>query len=115
MKVEPAFKAAQSAAKSLAKHSGECIELVLRLQFCRASQTLVDQLQSASTSLQAQYQAVQAFADLKIGDHDQHEPYRKTTEDILEFYLDVKKYADALVGVQKRKAKEAADDDKPSS
>jgi hypothetical protein len=95
-------KLATAAAKGLAKTCGECTELVLKLQFCRASATLVTQLQSALNTLQQQYSAVQAFADAKINDMDQYEPYKQRTDQILAYYQDVKQYANALVNVQKK-------------
>ncbi len=99
---ESTVKLAQAAARTLAKTSGECTELVLKLQSCRASATLVSQLQSALASLQQQYTAVQAFADAQINDQAMYEPYKTAAEEILAYYQDVKQYANALVNVQKR-------------
>ena len=104
---ESPVKLAQASAKHLAKISGECTELVLKLRFCRASQTLIAQLESASKSLQAQFSSVQAFADAKITDPALCEPYKEATDNILAYYNDVKVYAQALVNV---KRKEQADE-----
>ncbi len=80
----------------------------MKLRFCPASQTLITQFESASTSLQLQYAAVQAFADAKIMDHIQYEPYKEATVSILAYYHDVKQYAIALVNVKKNGRKEQA-------
>ncbi len=102
IKPELPWKLALSAAKSLAKTSGECTEMLLKLQFCRASATLIAQLTSASVSLQQQYQAVQAFADSKCTDMPAYIPYQVATEAIVAYYTDVKSYANALVNTHKK-------------
>lgn len=104
---ESPSKLAAASAKHLAKISGECTELILKLRFCRASQTLISQLESASKSLQEQHSAVQAFADAKIADPALYEKYREATDNILSYYSDVKVYANALVNCKKKENKDA--------
>ena len=87
---------------------GEVRQSALRMKSIEASDTLVQQLTSASTSLELQYNELSSVVLQKVNCAETYDPFMSQATKNLEYYDDRKVYANALASCKKRQTKASA-------
>ena len=106
LKPEQPLVQARRLLKSLAKNVGEAREMLLQLRGLHASETLVDQIKEVAVRMEKQYASLQVKVNAKINDESIYLPFKTAVEKLLDYYATKKQFANALIGVAKRQAKD---------